>query len=129
MRPRYLFLAAIVGLLLSPAVHALTRVPAPVTSETHNFPVMAGFDPIAQRGYEGAVLVYRLTPEQSAARAEVVVVGRVSSMTSRIDGGTINTDVTVNVEKALKGNAGATVTFLNPGGKVGTRQLMVGEIP
>src|SRR6185503_2250825 len=65
------------------------------------------YDPIAPAGYDGALFANELTLEQQAQQAAKVVVGRVTGITSRVSGGGIATDITLGVEKELKGSTGA----------------------
>src|SRR5215212_6279336 len=118
MTPRLLVLAALSLVLLF--AYAVPSAPQ------HRWE----YDPIAPAGFDGALLAYELTIEQQAQQAAKVVVGRVTGLSSRASGGGIATDITLDVEKELKGSTGAkTLTFINAGGKVGTREVLVGGAP
>jgi hypothetical protein len=67
--------------------------------------------------------------EDEAVRADTIVSGRVTGQASRNVPGSIETDVTVSVEKAQKGQAGSSLTFTVQGGQIGTEHVFVGGVP
>ncbi|HUB10020.1 MAG TPA: hypothetical protein VMB50_23655 [Myxococcales bacterium] len=77
-----------------------------------------------------ASIARALSLDDLAARAEVVVLGRVTAQAPRWtpDHRRIVTRVTVRVEELWKGSAGATITVLRPGGELdGLGQVVLGE--
>lgn len=129
MSPRFLFLAILAGILLSPAVHAALSFQQ--ITQTDNSAIAADVDPIGPPGYDGAVMLRELTLEESTQRAGLIVVGRVQTQTARKVPGSIVTDITVKVEKQIKGAAtpSANVTFTVQGGTIGSERLYVGGQP
>ncbi len=84
---------------------------------------------IAPESPEGAAIVVPSSLEEQAASADVIVFGRVASVRSRVDGGTIVTDVTLSVEGTLKGGTRRDVTLALPGGRVGDLEVFAGGTP
>ncbi|HXH22843.1 MAG TPA: hypothetical protein VNN10_12525 [Dehalococcoidia bacterium] len=83
---------------------------------------------VAPEAYHGALMLPSSVEDQTD-RAGLVVVGRVSSLRSRAVPGGIVTDVTVGVERAIKGTAGQSLTITVQGGSAGGTQLFVGGVP
>jgi matrixin/VCBS repeat protein/FG-GAP repeat protein len=79
----------------------------------------------------GALLTRRHSLAGLTAEADVVVAAQVADLRARLGprGDTIETDVTLRVERALKGGPSATLTLTLPGGAVGDTQLLVGGVP
>jgi hypothetical protein len=129
MSPRFLFLAILAGILLSPAVHA--ALPFQQTTQTDNSRARPGVDPIGPPAYDGAVMLRELTLEESTQQAGLIIVGRVQTQTARKVPGSIVTDITVQVEKQIKGTAApsSNVTFTVQGGIIGSERLYVGGQP
>src|SRR5262245_39285505 len=67
-----------------------------------------GIDPIAGDPWDGALTMTASSLEDQAARADIIAVGRVTSQSSRSVPGSIDTDVTVAVEKTPKGQTGSS---------------------
>ncbi len=84
---------------------------------------------VAPRSYEGAVIAEASNLVDQAARADLIVVGRVTGVASRSTGDSIVTDVTLTTEKTLKGQGRGSVSLTLPGGEVGDRRLYVGGVP
>ena len=83
---------------------------------------------IAPAAYD-AVLMEEVSVEQQAREAGLIVYGTISDVEPRRTGNGYVTDVTLEVDGALRGNAGATVKFTLQGGAVGNAGLAVGGVP
>lgn len=79
----------------------------------------------------GAAIVPRITLEEMAAGAEVIVQGRVDRAEPAWsdDGRIIVTRVEVAVERAIKGGPRARVAFEVPGGRIGDQILVASGAP
>jgi len=72
----------------------------------------------------------KVTPEQLAAEAEVILVGKVTDIASYQQGeGNIYTLVTLSVEQTIKGEAAGEVVIRIPGGEAGGLTMMVTDNP
>jgi hypothetical protein len=82
-------------------------------------------------GTAEATVVPWMGLEEVTGQAEVVVLGKVETTESRWsdDGRIIVTEVTVSVERALKGGPRATVVVETPGGTLGDRTLVASGAP
>lgn len=67
--------------------------------------------------------------EDQAARSGRIVVGTVTSLSARAANGIVETDVTIAVERALKGNASGEVMLTVPGGEAGGLTYFFGGAP
>jgi hypothetical protein len=76
-------------------------------------------------------LVVRLSVEELTTEADQIVVGRVVALTSHLTaaGTSIETDVTIAVESALKGPGSQQLVVTVPGGQVGDLQQWEGGVP
>jgi hypothetical protein len=75
-------------------------------------------------------LVVQLTLEQLAAKADSILVGKVTNITCYQEGkGNIYTLVTLSVEQTIKGEPVGEVVIRVPGGKVGELEMMVTDTP
>ena len=83
---------------------------------------------VAPEAYEGALMLQSSVEDQTS-RAGLIVVGRVTKVTSRAVPGSIVTDITIDVEKSLKGSAGGSLAFTIEGGSSGGKQLFVAGAP
>jgi hypothetical protein len=75
------------------------------------------------------VRLVELSVEQQAELSDTIVVGRVSKTEGRLSVTKAETSVTVEVQRALKGDASGTLTFTVPGGQVGGHRTFVGGAP
>jgi hypothetical protein len=83
---------------------------------------------IAPESYDGAMILPSDVDDQTA-RAGLIVVGDVTAVKSRKVTGGIITDVTLSVERSLKGTAGKSLTFTVEGGQVGNQRVLVAGVP
>ncbi|MFQ5876835.1 MAG: hypothetical protein ACE5JH_03940 [Acidobacteriota bacterium] len=65
-----------------------------------------------------ATSVRRLSLEQMTSASETIVEGRIESVRSFWKGKRIWTEITLTVGRSFKGSRSATLTFLQPGGRV-----------
>ena len=77
-----------------------------------------------------AGIIEKLTLEQLTARADSILVGKVTDITVHKEGkGNIYTLVTLSMEQTIKGETGGKVVIRVPGGEVGGLVLMVTDTP
>ncbi len=83
---------------------------------------------VAPASYDGADILPS-TLEDQTSRAGLIVVGSVTKVTPRGVPGSIATDVTVKVDRSLKGSGPASITLTLQGGQVGAQHVVVGGVP
>jgi cell division septation protein DedD len=83
---------------------------------------------VAPAAYDGADMLPSSLEDQTD-RAGLIVVATVASVRSYNVPGSIKTDVTLNVERSLKGSAPASITLTLSGGTVGSLRVMAGGVP
>jgi hypothetical protein len=78
-----------------------------------------------------ATIVLRVTVEDLAEKATLIVSGEVTEASARWtdDRATINTYVQIRVDKVVKGQADGTVEVTCPGGAVGDKRVAVEGVP
>ncbi len=113
-------LPAAAGLIL--ALYLAVRGVAPPAPERLHVAV------IAAESYDGALMIDSDVEDQTR-RAGLIVVGRVAKTQAKSIPGSVETTVTVDVERPLKGTAGPTVTFTLPGGGIGNLHVFAAGVP
>jgi hypothetical protein len=77
----------------------------------------------------GYALVVKMSLEDLSREASSIVVGEVTDMQSQWEDGNIYTDVTISVERYIKGAGGKEVTIKVLGGTVGDITQWVSDVP
>jgi uncharacterized repeat protein (TIGR01451 family) len=90
----------------------------------------AATETVPPPAYGGAIMLER-SVEELAIEAKRILVADVLAIKSQFntDRSSINTEVTLAVDKVLKGKANAQETLTLPGGHVGDHTILVGGVP
>ena len=77
-----------------------------------------------------ATTIVGMSERELARAADAIVIGTITDLETVASGeGAINTLVTIDVERAVKGAVGARVTLKQPGGQIGERGLWIAGSP